>query len=1380
MKKFLSALLVVCMVLTLLPATASAAVASGTCGSNLNWTLDSAGTLTISGTGAMADYKSCGAPWYGNRSSIKSVVIGNNVTHIGDWAFGYDDGTQVYPVLYAIAGSLTIPSSVTSIGECAFEDCRFTGSLTIPASVKTIGKQAFEYCSALTSLSISYGVQSIGDLAFSECSGFTGNLTIPNSVTSIGKGAFQECSGFKGILTIPNSVTSIEGYTFFECGFTGSLTIPDSVTNISNFAYYGCSGLTSVSMPNGIATIGDYAFSRCVNLSGILNIPEAVTSIGQSAFGGCGYSKVVIPAKTNTIMREAFYECQNLREAYFKGNAPTTFNAYGDGQYEEREIYGAFDGCASDFTIYYPAGNTSWVIDSEGKWNGYKTATWTPPQEPAVTKNYTITKLNFGDIVINSSGYGVAYYQITDSNGTPVSGAQLSCTVDGNGSYLRKEVVSDGNGIIPAESPKITAETTFTVSFVPLDAGITYTGTSQSFTAKVKKLSYSQAWSGEIAAEGTASVGAAAGVSYGVGKAEANALKAEASGEAAGKLNITDSYNDGKRTLDLDYGYGLGAKIKIKSGIDTGKEKKINVSLVDGSAYAKVYGEETIGLHIEDYDQKNTDQQKAIGSYALQCGCMILPFSTFANKVMDVLKIGAANSYTGAGKISLDAGVSALNVKIGDEENFVIKGGLLGDDANCVWSFSYNDRLYDGTSVYTKSIKTDKNSGVGTNITVGSGDKVKGAKIDAKPGDYALAKSDNEISEVSATATEVGVAKEFAYKVYDGCEENIGWDTESKDTYSTVKYTGTAAQAIAANNSKLYDFSQGKFLSSGRIKDAVEALKSSGQQSSSTETEKHKKLISGDLPIGVQLGYGLEIDPSFSWETSYSFDKSDSTICGGTVYTTSKSDVSAAEVKKNTISIKEFFSEPMKIAADWLKTKLSNMYNKVKDGVKNAYANVIGTASDWYSDINTFATTSLSSDNTSYAVLSLQDAGEATTNAAIAVTIGDPYTVALYTDGTKTTQVTDDQLAENPVTLTLSYTTDMLTAAGATADMNIYIFRYDPNKNVYVRQESTQNKTAMTVTASIAEQGEYILAVDTAAPIVTNIAVSDGTSTPTLTALVSDMSGLGDFSFKVDGTELVNKSTLSNYYDEATGVFTYKFDTPLTDGTHTASFTAADSLGNAMTTAETFSFDTKGNAVAFTSVTVPATVTSADGFTATAATNDNSSVSAVTLAIKTADGTVAAYPMTLAEDGSGWSADVTGITGTGNVTAYAVASDSCGNLTTSESKTISVDVPTPDTGITMAVSSLAADSGKTTARITLHNGDLSAMSGTAMVAAYDANGRMLCVTQVGVGFTGNEDKTLSVSLNAELGKVSTVKIFMLDSASGYTPMSEYSALQAAK
>ena len=152
-------------------------------GSNVTWTLDSDGTLTISGSGEMEE-----SAFYGNNY-IKKVVIENGVTSIGDDAFS--DCARLWDI--------TIPNSVTSIGNSAFQDCRSLTSITIPNSVTSIGDSAFGHCENLTSITIPNSVTSIGDLAFLECK-FLTSITIPNSVTSIGDSAFEDCTSLTSII----------------------------------------------------------------------------------------------------------------------------------------------------------------------------------------------------------------------------------------------------------------------------------------------------------------------------------------------------------------------------------------------------------------------------------------------------------------------------------------------------------------------------------------------------------------------------------------------------------------------------------------------------------------------------------------------------------------------------------------------------------------------------------------------------------------------------------------------------------------------------------------------------------------------------------------------------------------------------------------------------------------------------------------------------------------------------------------------------------------------------------------------------------------------------------------------------------------------------
>ena len=347
-KRLLSFVLAVLMIASLLPATALAAgiVDSGTCGaegdgSNLTWTLDSDGVLTISGSGDMHgyDYGSSGAPW--DDSRVKSAVIAEGVTSIGSYAF--DDCKSLT--------SVTIPDSVTSIGDSAFCNCKSLTSVTIPDSVTLIDNGAFFGCTSLTSVTIPDSVTSIDQYAFYKCESLT-SVTIPGSVTSIGVGAFAYCKSLTSV-TIPNSVTSINYEAFRSCESLTSVTIPDSVTSIDMSAFWGCSSLTSVTIPDSVTSIGKQAFLDCTSLTSV-TIPDSVTSIGDSAFCNCkSLTSVTIPGSVTRIGEYAFSKCESLTSVTIPNSVTSTG-------------WGAFSNCAALTGIRVAEGNSHYSSDASG------------------------------------------------------------------------------------------------------------------------------------------------------------------------------------------------------------------------------------------------------------------------------------------------------------------------------------------------------------------------------------------------------------------------------------------------------------------------------------------------------------------------------------------------------------------------------------------------------------------------------------------------------------------------------------------------------------------------------------------------------------------------------------------------------------------------------------------------------------------------------------------------------------------------------------------------------------------------------------------------------------------------------------------------------
>ena len=178
---------------------------------------------------------SIGDETFSQCSRLTSVTISDSVTSIGSDAFeqtGYynNDSNWENGVLY--------------IGKYLIKAKDISGSYSIRSGTRMITPSAFSYCYSLTSVTIPDSVTSIGDRAFSYCSSLS-SVTIPDSVTSIGNEAFYSCSNLTSV-TIPDSVASIGSLAFFGCTNLTSVTIGNGVASIGDMAFYSCSSLKSV------------------------------------------------------------------------------------------------------------------------------------------------------------------------------------------------------------------------------------------------------------------------------------------------------------------------------------------------------------------------------------------------------------------------------------------------------------------------------------------------------------------------------------------------------------------------------------------------------------------------------------------------------------------------------------------------------------------------------------------------------------------------------------------------------------------------------------------------------------------------------------------------------------------------------------------------------------------------------------------------------------------------------------------------------------------------------------------------------------------------------------------------------------------------------
>ncbi|MBQ8291033.1 MAG: leucine-rich repeat domain-containing protein [Clostridia bacterium] len=248
---------------------------------------------------------------------IPKTYKGLPVTRIGNGAFSK-----------ASLKSISIPDSITSIGNRSFADCASLQAVVVPDSVTTMEYSAFEGCIALKEITLPNGLTEICEYTFRGCVALT-DISLPDSVTRIETSAFENCRALKEI-ALPNGLTSLGERVFADCKELTAMAIPSGIENVWSALFYGCEKLTEISIPDGIKTIDSWAFGGCVALTEI-TLPSGVTSIGNAAFCGCTTLKsIVIPDGVTEIEMSAFSDCTSLKSVTFpQGLTKISFSAFG-------------------------------------------------------------------------------------------------------------------------------------------------------------------------------------------------------------------------------------------------------------------------------------------------------------------------------------------------------------------------------------------------------------------------------------------------------------------------------------------------------------------------------------------------------------------------------------------------------------------------------------------------------------------------------------------------------------------------------------------------------------------------------------------------------------------------------------------------------------------------------------------------------------------------------------------------------------------------------------------------------------------------------------------------------------------------------------------
>ena len=260
---------------------------------------------------------------------INSVNISNGIKYLS-----IDDLGEGIAIFYSCANlkSVTLPQSLTTIGDYIFMNCPSITSVTIPANVSEITMNPFINCENLKEVKVS---KDNGNY-YSD-----GNYLYEKKTNKI-VSAFNVGNS----VTIPDSVKSIGGYAFYGCTSLTSVTIPDSVTRIGDWAFSGCTSLTSVTIPDSVTRIGSRAF---YNTPYYNNLPDGEAYLGKVLYKYKGnmpsnYS-VIIKEGTVSISDRAFYYCTSLTSV----TIPDSVTSIGED---------AFRGCDSLETITVDSGNS--------------------------------------------------------------------------------------------------------------------------------------------------------------------------------------------------------------------------------------------------------------------------------------------------------------------------------------------------------------------------------------------------------------------------------------------------------------------------------------------------------------------------------------------------------------------------------------------------------------------------------------------------------------------------------------------------------------------------------------------------------------------------------------------------------------------------------------------------------------------------------------------------------------------------------------------------------------------------------------------------------------------------------------------------------------
>lgn len=328
-------------------------------------------------------------------NEITSISLPNTISVMGDACFESCSRLE----------SVTLPAGLTSLGNSCFYDCRNLASVTLPEGIEELGYQCFYGCTSLESVVLPGSLRTIGNNCFYDCSAlksvtFGGSIgalpekcfygctslesiALPEGVKELGENCFYRCSNLASV-TLPESITRLADFCFAECTSLSSITLPNSITDMGFRCFFRCSGLESVTLPEGITLLPSNCFESCSSLVSV-NLPGSILSLGSDCFISCtSLSSITLPEGLEMISGRCFYRCTSLTSIklprslnYIGGSCFANCSYLTDitcqwdtpaGVDADTDI---FENIYTECRLHVPVGSTSAYMSTE-PWSAFK------------------------------------------------------------------------------------------------------------------------------------------------------------------------------------------------------------------------------------------------------------------------------------------------------------------------------------------------------------------------------------------------------------------------------------------------------------------------------------------------------------------------------------------------------------------------------------------------------------------------------------------------------------------------------------------------------------------------------------------------------------------------------------------------------------------------------------------------------------------------------------------------------------------------------------------------------------------------------------------------------------------------------------------------